>query len=72
MADLGTDEVVNYSFDDKIGHLTEIQRVKLSAGSGPRHFVFHPTLSYAYVIQELTGKVTQFCMKTVKSHQWMK
>lgn len=66
VADLGTDEVVNYSFDDKIGHLTEIQRVKLSAGSGPRHFVFHPTLSYAYVIQELTGKVTQFLYENGK------
>jgi 6-phosphogluconolactonase len=60
VADLGTDEVVNYAFDAKIGKLKESQRIKLTAGSGPRHFTFHPTLPFAYVIQELTGKVTLF------------
>ncbi|HLO46353.1 MAG TPA: lactonase family protein [Leadbetterella sp.] len=63
VADLGIDEVVNYAFDAKIGKLKEIQRIKLTAGSGPRHFTFHPSLPYAYVIQELTGKVTLFSYK---------
>ena len=66
VADLGTDEVVNYAFDEKKGFLTESQRIKLSAGSGPRHFTFHPQLPYAYVIQELTGKVTQFLYQNGK------
>ncbi|MCP9770387.1 lactonase family protein [Lacihabitans sp. LS3-19] len=60
VANLGTDELYNYSFDEQTGKLTESQRIHLSAGSGPRHFEFHPTLPFAYVIQELTGKVTQF------------
>jgi 6-phosphogluconolactonase len=63
VADLGTDVVVNYSFDPIIGKLKEVQRINLSAGSGPRHFTFHPTLPFAYVIQELTGKVTLFSYK---------
>lgn len=60
VANLGTDELYNYSFDEHTGKLTETQRIRLSAGSGPRHLAFHPTLPFAYVIQELTGKVTQF------------
>ncbi len=63
VADLGIDEVVNYAFDAKTGKLKEAQRIKLTAGSGPRHFTFHPSLPYAYVIQELTGKVTLFSYK---------
>ena len=63
VADLGIDEVVNYTFDAKIGKLKEAQRIKLTAGSGPRHFTFHPNLPYAYVIQELTGIVTLFSYK---------
>lgn len=63
VADLGIDEVVNYAIDAKIGKLKEVQRTKLTAGSGPRHFTFHPSLPYAYVIQELTGKVTLFSYK---------
>ncbi|MCP9753948.1 lactonase family protein [Lacihabitans sp. CCS-44] len=63
VADLGIDEVVNYAFDAKMGRLKEVQRIKLTAGSGPRHFAFHPSLPYAYVIQELTGKVTLFSYK---------
>jgi 6-phosphogluconolactonase len=63
VADLGTDEVVNYSFNSATGKLTERQRLKLTPGSGPRHFVIHPRLPYAYVIQELTGKITLFSYK---------
>lgn len=63
VADLGIDEVVNYAFNAKIGKLKEVQKIKLTAGSGPRHFTFHPNLPYAYVIQELTGKVTLFSYK---------
>lgn len=60
VADLGIDQVVNYAFDAKNGRLKEVQRIKLTVGSGPRHFTFHPSLPYAYIIQELTGKVTLF------------
>jgi 6-phosphogluconolactonase len=29
-------------------------------GSGPRHLTFHPTLPYAYLIEELQGTVSAF------------
>jgi 6-phosphogluconolactonase len=66
VADLGTDQLINYSFDSKTGKLTESQKIKVSDGSGPRHFVFHQTLPYAYLIQELTGKVSVFSYKNGK------
>lgn len=34
--------------------------VKVAAGSGPRHLVFHQNRKYAYVICELSGKVLVF------------
>lgn len=60
VADLGTDELVNYAFDSKKGTLKRLESFKASPGSGPRHFTFHATLPYAYLIQEMTGKVTAF------------
>ncbi len=58
--DLGIDKVMAYRFNDSTGTLTEGNSVAVSAGSGPRHFTFHPNGKYAYVVQELTGKVTAF------------
>lgn len=60
VVDLGIDEIKAYDFNATTGNLKEAYSIKLSSGSGPRHFTFHPTLPYAYVIQELTGKVTTF------------
>jgi 6-phosphogluconolactonase len=37
--------------------------VSVKPGSGPRHFVFHPTNQYAYLIQEMMGIVTLFDYK---------
>jgi 6-phosphogluconolactonase len=63
VVDLGTDEIVNYAFDEKVGKLNEKQRIKVSQGSGPRHFAFHPSGRFAYAIQELTGKISVFELK---------
>ncbi len=60
VADLGTDKLYNYAFDSKAGKLSLFQELSLSPGSGPRHIEFHPSLPFVYVIQELTGSVTQF------------
>jgi 6-phosphogluconolactonase len=60
VSDLGTDIIHNYSFNEKTGKLKSKQEVKLSAGSGPRHVVFHTGIPYVYVIQELTGKITTY------------
>jgi len=32
----------------------------VNAGAGPRHFEFHPTKPYAYLVEELTGRVSVF------------
>jgi 6-phosphogluconolactonase (cycloisomerase 2 family) len=34
--------------------------VHVIPGSGPRHFTFHPTLPYAYCIEELSGMVSAY------------
>lgn len=58
--DLGMDKIMAYRFNEGTGELTAGNHQAVSAGSGPRHFTFHPNGKFAYVIQELTGKVTAF------------
>jgi 6-phosphogluconolactonase len=62
VADLGLDKVMIYKFDRDKGTLTpnEPDSVKVKPGSGPRHFAFHPSGRYAYVINELANTVTAF------------
>jgi 6-phosphogluconolactonase len=61
-ADLGLDKVLVYRFDEAKGTLTPSDPpfVSLAPGAGPRHFAFHPTQPYAYVINELNSTVTAF------------
>lgn len=58
--DLGIDKIITYSFNDKTGAIAPKDSVKLKDGSGPRHFVFHPSSNRAYLVQELSGTVTAF------------
>lgn len=59
--DLGIDKLMIYAFDAKTGSLTPKDTTMImTAGSGPRHFDFHPTAKWAYLLQELTGTVTAF------------
>jgi len=62
VADLGLDQVLVYRFDASKGSLEANQPpyAKVAPGSGPRHFAFHPTGRYAYVINELASTVTAF------------
>lgn len=61
VADLGIDKLMIYSFDESKGQLSpKDTTLKLAAGSGPRHFVFHPNGRWAYLVQELKGTVTMF------------
>lgn len=55
--DLGLDVVLTYELDAS-GHLTEVARVALSPGSGPRHLAFSPDGETAWVVSELTSTVT--------------
>jgi 6-phosphogluconolactonase (cycloisomerase 2 family) len=56
--DLGLETVVTYRLDAEDGTLAEVHRTELHAGSGPRHLVFHPNGSYAYLANELDSTVT--------------
>ncbi len=64
--DLGTDKVEIYNFDEKTGSLKARGTMKLPGASGPRHFEFHPSGNWAYLIQELSGMVTAFEYKAGK------
>lgn len=60
--DLGQDKVVVYRFDAGKGTLTpnEPPSASVAPGSGPRHFAFHPSGRFAYVITEMACTVTAF------------
>lgn len=61
-ADLGLDKVLVYQFDSQAGTLAANSppAADVEPGSGPRHFAFHPSGKYAYVINEMTLTVTVF------------
>jgi 6-phosphogluconolactonase len=62
VADLGLDKVFVYRFDPAKGTLTanDPPSVSVAPGSGPRHFAFHPSGKFAYVINEMRSTVTAF------------
>jgi 6-phosphogluconolactonase len=55
--DLGIDKIMIYAFDKNKGILNFSSSAASEAGSGPRHFTFHPNNTYAYLMEELTGTV---------------
>ncbi|MGI8981205.1 MAG: lactonase family protein [Pirellulaceae bacterium] len=65
-ADLGLDQVLIYKIDG--GKLTpnDPPAGKTAPGSGPRHFAFHPSGKFAYVINELGNTVTAFAYNADK------
>jgi len=61
-ADLGCDKVFVYRFDPAKGTLTpnDPPAAVLEPGSGPRHFAFHPSGKFAYVIDEIAMTLTAY------------
>ncbi|WP_164974181.1 lactonase family protein [Filimonas effusa] len=63
-ADLGNDRVYKYKFNanDAATPLTDgdPQYYTVEDGSGPRHIVFSPNRQFAYVINELSGKIIAY------------
>jgi 6-phosphogluconolactonase len=57
--DLGLDKVMIYSFDPERGKLKPHDQpwLETKPGAGPRHFVFHPDGTYAYLINELDSTI---------------
>jgi 6-phosphogluconolactonase len=62
VSDLGLDQVLIDRFDDAKGTLTRGNPpfATVDAGSGPRHFKFHPNQKSAYLISELHNTVTRY------------
>ncbi len=62
VADLGLDKVLVYRFDAGKGTITpnDPAAAAVAPGAGPRHFAFHPSGKYAYVINEMDLTVTAF------------
>jgi 6-phosphogluconolactonase len=62
VADLGIDKIMIYRLDAQDGTIVAGNPpfVQLKPGAGPRHFAFHPTGHYAYVINELECTITAF------------
>lgn len=68
VADLGLDKIFVYRFDPAKGTLTPHTPPAASVppGSGPRHFTFHPSGKFAYVINEMLCTVTAFTYDAAK------
>lgn len=63
LPDLGADKIRCYAFDSlqqQPLQATSYAFTKTVAGSGPRHFTFHPNKKIAYCIEELSGTITAY------------
>jgi 6-phosphogluconolactonase len=60
--DLGLDKVLVYKLDTEKCSLTpnDPPSVSVKAGEGPRHLVFHPSLKWMYVINEMGSSISAF------------
>ncbi|GIW80391.1 MAG: hypothetical protein KatS3mg105_2198 [Gemmatales bacterium] len=61
-ADLGLDKLLIYRLDADKSTLTpnDPAFAEVPPGSGPRHFAFHPSHKFAYVINEMKMTITAF------------
>ena len=62
VADLGIDKIMIYKLDPAKGTIIANKPpfANVKPGAGPRHFAFHPSGKFAYVINELDGTITVF------------
>lgn len=62
VADLGTDKVMIYNIGEEPGRLlpNTPPYAEVEGGSGPRHFTFHPSGRFAYLINEMGNTITAF------------
>ena len=65
---LGANQVLQFIFDNKTGKLTANEPAAISpeAGHGPRHMAFSPDNKNLYVLNELSGHVTQYAVDAGK------
>jgi 6-phosphogluconolactonase len=60
VCDLGLDRIFTYRLDPAAPSLILAEEASIAPGAGPRHFAFHPSLPYGYVINELDSTITAF------------
>lgn len=67
-ADLGIDKVMIYRLDLSGGKLiaNDPPWAKVKPGAGPRHFAFHPSAKFAYLINELDSTMIAFSYNASK------
>ena len=67
-ANLGANQVLQFAFDATIGKLTPLDppAVKPAPGHGPRHLAFSNDDKFLYVLNELSGHVTQYAIDGTK------
>lgn len=59
--DLGADKIFVYALNPKGNwEPAKMPFMATAPGSGPRHFIFHPTKPYAYLVNELSGQVNLY------------
>lgn len=59
---LGGDLLMRWSFDASSGKVApnSLTKIPTARGSGPRHFAFHPSRSFLYLLNELDATVDAF------------
>jgi 6-phosphogluconolactonase len=62
LADLGSDCLWQFRLDTQTGALepADMASVSVPPGTGPRHFAFHPTASFLYLLGELASTIHVF------------
>lgn len=62
VSDLGSDRIVAYDFDSRVGGLRfrPDGTISTKPGSGPRHLTFHPHGGFAYAVCELDSTIVTF------------
>jgi 6-phosphogluconolactonase len=62
VVDLGTDKIYMYPFNPSSDKPVSEKAVETSTapGAGPRHIIFHPSIPYAYTIEEMGGNVSAY------------
>jgi 6-phosphogluconolactonase len=67
-ATLGANQVLQFTFDAKTGKLApnDPPAISPAPGHGPRHLAFSPDDKYLYVLNELSGHVTQYAIDPAK------
>lgn len=58
--DKGLDRIFSFRFSDGQLQPAAVPFVESRAGAGPRHFSFHPTLPFAYAVNELDSTVVTY------------